>query len=147
LEVVVVVVDVGPELHFFDLRRLLFLLGVLLLLFLLINELSEVHDAADRRSCGRRDLDEVEPGFARLLECVGHHDDAQRFPFGADQPDLLPADLLVDADTLLIDLSPPKSVRPSGSRPPSWRARGKRAAGSCRGRPPDAGAPRTVPTA
>ena len=57
LELVVVVVDVRSEFHFFDLCRLLFLLRVLLLLLLLVDELSEVHDPADGRAGGRRDLD------------------------------------------------------------------------------------------
>src|SRR5687767_256756 len=107
LEVVIVVVDVRSELHFFYLCRLLFLLRVLLLLLLLIDELSEVHDPADGRVGGRRDLHEIETGLSRLLESVGHRNDAERLPLFSDQSDFLPPDLVVDSNRFLIDLSPP----------------------------------------
>src|SRR5450755_1022950 len=77
LEVVVVVVDVRAKFHFFDLCRLLFLLRVLLLLLLLVDELPEVHDPADRRIGGRRDFDQVEARLPRLLKRFGHRHDAE----------------------------------------------------------------------
>ena len=66
LELVVVLVDFRPELDFLDLDDLLVLLRFARALLLLALVLAEIHDAADRRNGGRRDLDQVES----LLSCA-----------------------------------------------------------------------------
>ena len=65
-------VDARPELHLFDDDHLLFLLGFALLLLLLEDVLTVIHDLADRRVRGRRDLHEIKVlltgHFLRLRE-------------------------------------------------------------------------------
>ena len=53
-------VDVGPELDLFDVDDLLLLLRLVRLLLLLVQELAEIHDPADRRLGRRRDFHQVE---------------------------------------------------------------------------------------
>ena len=60
LELVVVLVDLRPELDFLDLDHLLVLLRLARPLLLLVLILAVVHDPADRRHGGGRDLHEVE---------------------------------------------------------------------------------------
>src|SRR5262249_53401481 len=60
LELIIVFVDLGAELDLFDENHFLVLLRLTRALLLLVLVLAEVHDAADGRVCGRRDLDQVE---------------------------------------------------------------------------------------
>src|SRR5829696_2044604 len=88
LEVEVVLVDAGAELHLLDHDHLLLLLRLVLLLLLLELVLPVVHDLADRRVGGRRDLDEVEVLLSghvlRLLE----RDDSDLRSVVADEANL-----------------------------------------------------------
>jgi hypothetical protein len=61
LELVVVLVDLRPELDLLDLDHPLVLFRFAAALLLLVLVLAEVHDSADRRYRSGRDLDEVEP--------------------------------------------------------------------------------------
>ena len=62
--------------------------------------LAEVHDAADRRLCLRRHLDEIELLLLRGLERLLDRQDAELRPLGADDADLPNADGFVDANFL-----------------------------------------------
>src|SRR5271157_1400505 len=75
LEVVVMVVGVGAELQFLDLDHVLLLLGVVLLLFLLVLIVPEIHDLGHRGDDGRRHQNQVEAQFLRSAEGGGcrHH--------------------------------------------------------------------------
>ena len=75
------------------------LLGLLLLR---VPELAVVHDPADRRRRGRRDLDQVELLAARrCAERVVRRHHAELRPVGVDHADLAGTDLLVDPDSSL----------------------------------------------
>jgi len=68
LEGVVVLLGLGPELHFLELDDRLLLLRLVRLLLGLVLELAVVHDLADRRLRHRRDLDQVEAELLGLGE-------------------------------------------------------------------------------
>ena len=97
LGLVVVRVDLGTKLHLLDDHvrlvpaRLTGLLGVLVL------ELPVVHELADRRTCHRGDLDQVEIGLLGELEGLARGDDADGLAVGSDEPDLGYPDPVVDA--------------------------------------------------
>ena len=98
LEVEVVLVDAGAELHLLDDDHLLLLLGLGLFLLLLEDVLPVVHDLADRRVGGRGDLDQIEILFAGHVLRLLQRDDADLGTLGVDQPDFRDAaDHVVDA--------------------------------------------------
>ena len=97
LELVVVLVDLRPELDLLDLDHLLVLLGLARALLLLILVLPEVHDAADRRHGRRRDLDQVEPLLLRDGQSLRRRHDAELCAGVVDHPDFADADAFVDA--------------------------------------------------
>ena len=98
LEVEVVLVDAGAELHLLDDDHLLLLLGFGLFLLLLEDVLPVVHDLADRRVGGRGDLDQIEILFAGHVLRLLQRDDADLSALGVDQPDFRDApDHVVDA--------------------------------------------------
>src|SRR6185295_5727509 len=119
LELEVVLVDLGPELHFLHLDVLLVLARLRLPLRLLIEELSGVHDPADRRDRGGRDLHEVEALLLGDGKRLGRRHDAELRAVVVDDPDFLGADAIVDADRPLIYWTPPVGAG-TGS---SWVAR------------------------
>jgi hypothetical protein len=92
LDVVVMGVRVGTELHLLDLDRLLLLarLGFAFLLFVL--ELAEIHDLADGRIGVGRNLHQVEAGLRGHVHGLGGVHDADVFAVRADQADLGGAD-------------------------------------------------------
>jgi len=101
LEVVVVLVDVRPELDFLDLGDLLLPLGLVLFLLLLERELPVVHDLADRRVGLLGDHDDVEAFLAALRERRLRLEDAELLARGRNQPDTLETqDVLVDRGVL-----------------------------------------------
>src|ERR1035437_3829096 len=101
LEVVIVLVDVRPELDFLDLGDLLLLLAFVLFLLLLERELAEVHDLADRGIGLLSDHHDVEPFLARFRDGGRWIDDTELGSVRADQPDLLkPEDEFVDRGVL-----------------------------------------------
>ena len=74
LDVVVVGVGPGAELHLFDFDDLLLLAGFGFALLLFVLELAEVHDLADGRSCVGRDFDKVEARIlGEALRLIGGH--------------------------------------------------------------------------
>src|SRR5436190_15221637 len=101
LELIVVLVDLRPELDLLDQDHLLVLLGLPAPLLLLVLELAEVHDAADRRHRRRRDLDEVES----FLPCDGQglrrRHDAELLAGVVDDADFADPDALVDPHAIV----------------------------------------------
>lgn len=65
LEVVIVFIRVGAELEFFDLHDVLFLLSLVLFLFLLVLEVTEVYGLGDRRHRRRSHKNEIQAQFLR----------------------------------------------------------------------------------
>ncbi|BCI88695.1 hypothetical protein NIIDMKKI_39010 [Mycobacterium kansasii] len=79
---VIVIVDLGPQLLFFDDGLLLVPAGFARLLRRLVLVLAVVHDLADRRSGIRGNFDKVEIGVRGNAECVFDTHDAYLFPLG-----------------------------------------------------------------
>src|SRR5258708_2432420 len=98
LELEVVLVDAGSELHLLDDDHLLLLLRLALFLLLLEDELPVIHDLADGRFRGRRDLHEVEVFFpGHFLGLLNRHD-ADLRALGVNEANLTgAADHLVDS--------------------------------------------------
>ena len=94
---VVVIVDLGSQLLFFDDGLLLVLARLARLLRRLILELAVVHDLADRWSGVWRNFDKVEIGIRGDAEGIFDTHDAYLLPSWADQTDFRYADAFVDA--------------------------------------------------
>ena len=108
---VVVIVHVDAELHFLDRDHLLVFLGFALPLFLLVEVLAEIKNAADWR-LGRRGnfhqvhvLSPCDP--ERVLRC--HN--AELIPFVVNHADFAYANALIGANKPLIDTEPPNSTK------------------------------------
>jgi len=71
------------------------------LLFLVL-ELAVVHDPADRRLGGRRDLDQIDTGFFSHLQRGTYIDDAQLFTFCTLETNLRNRDFFVEAMRLVL---------------------------------------------
>src|SRR6185503_11780760 len=111
LELVVVLVDLGPELDLLDEDHFLVLLGLASALLLLVLELAEVHDPADRRNSGRRDLHEIErlaSGYRQRLR-RGH--DSQLLAVVVDHPDFSHPDAFVDPSAVITSWASVESDR------------------------------------
>jgi hypothetical protein len=93
-----VLVDLRPELHLLDDHVRLVPAGFTGLLGVLVLELPVVHELADRRTCHRGDLDQVEIGLLSELEGFARGDDADGLAVGSDEPDLGYPDPVVDAE-------------------------------------------------
>jgi hypothetical protein len=93
---VVVVADLRPQLYLLERDVHLVTAARSRAPFLLEAPLPVVHDAADGRLCGRRDLDEIQVAGVRVRpRLVGGHD-AELLPCFVDQAHLACTDLLVD---------------------------------------------------
>src|SRR5207237_8738165 len=79
LELVIVLVDLRPELDFLDLDDLLVLFGRALPLLFMVLVAPEIHDAADRRRRRCRNLHEVQPLLPRNRQCLRRRHDAELF--------------------------------------------------------------------
>src|SRR5216683_1441437 len=101
LELVVVLVDLRPELDLFDLDHLLVLASLARALLLLVLVLPEIHDAADRRHGGRRDLDQVEPLLLGDREGLWRRHDAELRAGVVDHPDFADADAFVHSGAVV----------------------------------------------
>src|SRR4051812_10581689 len=101
LELVVVLVDLRPELDLFDEDHLLVLLRLARALLFLVLILPEIHDAADRRHGRRRDLDQVEPLLLRNRERLRRRHDAELLAGVVDHPDFAHANALVDPHAIV----------------------------------------------
>src|SRR5690606_20077307 len=97
LRLVVVGVDLRPELLLLDHRLLLVPAGLTGLLGSFVLELAEVHELRHRGACLRGDLDQVETGLLSQSQCVFDADDANLLAVRTDEPNFGHADALVDA--------------------------------------------------
>ena len=100
---VVVIVDVDAELHFLDDDPCLFLLGLAVLLFLLVEKLAVIHNAADRRLRRRRNLNQVEPFLFCELERLEGWNDAELLAQIIDYTNFASPDALIGANEAFID--------------------------------------------
>jgi hypothetical protein len=103
LGVIVVIIHVDAEFHFFDGNRLLVLLGLAFLFFLLVKVLPVIHDAANRRICGGRNLNQIQILLAGHLERFEGRHDSNLLAFVANYADFACADALVRANKTFID--------------------------------------------
>jgi hypothetical protein len=93
---IVMRIDLGPELHLFDDGVGLVPACLACLQSALVLELAEVHELAHRRTGVRGNLDQVEIGFLRESECVLNADDTDLFAVRSDKSDLWYADPVID---------------------------------------------------
>jgi hypothetical protein len=114
LGLVVVIVHVDAELHFFYRDRLLMLLGLALFLFLLVQEFPVIHNAANRGLRGGGNLDQVQILFAGHLERFKRRHDSNLLAFIADHANFACPNTLICADKSLIDAKPPLHVQRRG---------------------------------
>jgi hypothetical protein len=97
LHLVVVLVDIGANLHLLDFDDLLLLLGLVLLLLLLVLELAVVQDLAHRGFGVRADFHQIEANGKGAGLCIAHGHHALHFAGIIDQAHLGNANLLVYA--------------------------------------------------
>ena len=103
LGLVIVVVHINTELDLFYGDGLLMLLGFALFLFLLVEILPVVHDAAHGRLRGRRNLNQVQILFAGFFDGFVRRHDAKLLPFVVNHADFARPDTIVRADKPFID--------------------------------------------
>ena len=101
LELIVVLVDLRPELDLFDVDDLLVLLRLARPLLLLVLILPEIHDPADGRHGGGGDLHQVQPLLLGDDEGLRRRHDAELLPVIVDDPNFPDADAFVDANTVV----------------------------------------------
>src|SRR6516225_8127852 len=93
--IVVVVVDTGAQLDFFDFDDFLFFASFVLFLLLFVFVLAEVEDFTDWRVSVRRYLDEVETGIRGHRERLVTPDDTNHVPAFVDKANAHDADFVV----------------------------------------------------
>ena len=103
LGLVIVVVHVNTKLHFLDGDDFLVLLGFAFPLFLLVEVLAEVHDAANGRLRRRRNLNQVHVAFPGNFERVLRGHNPELIAFIIDYADFAYANALVSANKSLVD--------------------------------------------
>jgi hypothetical protein len=106
---VVVIIHVDTKLNFFDRNGLLFFLGFALALFVLVQKFPVIHDAANRRLRGGRNLYQIQVSFAGHLQRFEGRHYANLFPFVTDHANLACPDALIHADKTLVDNRPPSA--------------------------------------
>ena len=89
--------NVRAKFDLFDVDGLLLLLGFLLPFLLFIAVLAKIHDAADRRFCLWRNLDEVEMLFLGHAQRFARRHDAELLTRSARHADFADVDLFVDS--------------------------------------------------
>jgi hypothetical protein len=97
----VVIVNGDGEFDFLDDDDFLPLAGSAVALFLLVEELAVVLNAANGGNGGGRDFHQVEATFAGDLQRFEGWEDAELLAFFVDDPNLASANTLVDSDKLL----------------------------------------------
>jgi hypothetical protein len=100
---VIVVVHIDAELDLFYGDRLLMFLSFALFLFLLVEILPVVHDAAHGRLRGGRNLNQIQILFAGLLDSFVRRHDAKLLPFVVNHADFARPNTVVGADKTFID--------------------------------------------
>lgn len=103
LGLVVVVVHVDTKLYFLDGDDFLVLFGFAFPLFLLVEVLAEVHDAANGRLRRRRNLNQVHVAFPGDFERVLRGHNPELIAFIIDYADFAYANALVSANKSLVD--------------------------------------------
>src|SRR5579864_2766910 len=103
LGLVVVIVHVDAELHFFDRDRFLVLFSLAFFLLLLVQKFPVIHDAANWRLRGGRYLDQIQVLFAGHFERFEGGHNADLFTFVADHANFARANTLICADKSLVD--------------------------------------------
>lgn len=145
LGVIVVRVDLRPELHLLDDRVRLVLARLTGLHGRLVLELPVVHELAHGRTGVRRDLDEVEVVLLRKLQGLGKRDNPDLLTTGTDKSHLGNANPVVDAG---LGADGSSSVAPrdglADSRVTSLFVRPNRAGAQKMPRTITGGAPRTA---
>src|SRR5687767_10358162 len=116
LELIVVLVDLGPEFDFFDVDDLLMLLRLARPLLFLVLIFPEIHDPADGRHCGRRNLHQIQPLRLRNDQGLRRGHDAQLLPVIVNDPNFPYADAFVYANPVVTPRS--RSIE---SYKTSWR--------------------------
>jgi len=100
---VIVVVHIDAELDLFYGDRLLMFLGFALFLFLLVEILPVIHDAAHGRLRGGRNLNQIQILFAGFSDCfVGRHD-AELLSLVINHANFARPNTVVDADKTFVD--------------------------------------------
>ncbi len=107
LELVVVLLDAGPELDLFDLDVVLLLLGLPGRPGLLVLELPVVHQLDHGRPCVGGHLHQVQPRCLSALSGLVDADDTDLLALIADEANGADPDLVVDSDLLFFDGSDP----------------------------------------
>src|SRR6266536_1855816 len=134
LRLVVVVVDLGPHLHFLEGHQALLAPGLLGLDGLLVLVLRVVHQFGDRRPRQGRDLDQIEIGAARDPQSGLRVHDPELLAGRTDHPELRRPDTVVDsrlnADTtsLLHRPAEPRGTSDCSAGPADRRPECKKAA-------------------
>jgi len=111
---VIVLIHVDAKLYFLQDDLLLVLFRRPFLLFLLVEELAVIHNAAHRRICGGRDLYQIKILLTGLSCCIHGVHDAQLFTFWANHADFPRADALIHLNKAFIYailLNPPANSR------------------------------------
>src|SRR6266498_1201779 len=116
LGLVVVIVHIDAELHFFDRDGLLVLLGFAFLFFLLIKKLPIIHDAANRRLRGGGNFYQIQVLFASHLERFKGWHDADLLAFVANHADFARANTIICTDKTFIDTKPPSILKGVGMK-------------------------------
>ena len=99
---IVVVFDARAHLDLFEFDNLLALAGLVGLFLLLVFELAEVHDLADRRVYVRRHLNEVEAGVGGAVERVTGADNAEVVAFIIDEANIRHVNIAIGAELILL---------------------------------------------
>lgn len=97
LRLQIVVINLWPDAHFFQLNDVLMAARLALLPALLVTELAVVHQTTDGRHGVWRNFDQIKPALTRHLQRIERGNDANLLAVLVDEPDLANPDTLVDA--------------------------------------------------
>jgi len=98
-----VVIHIDAELDLFYGDRLLVLLGFALFLFLLVEILPVIHDAAYGRLRGGRNLNQVQIFFAGFADRFVRRQNPELVAFVINHANFTRSNAIVDADKTLVD--------------------------------------------